>query len=140
MKNKIMTEFNRLAFPLVFACLLAAGCGKKETSQAASPTPGADTPPTTSAIAPSPAGENSAAPDAMISEARAAMKAKDYDKAIAAVSVSPQTSIPMTGQQLMSLNSAKADVQNQLAAAAAAGDAKAKAAYEALRRRSMEKP
>lgn len=76
----------------------------------------------------------------MISEARAAMKAKDYDKAIAAVSVSPQTSIPMTGQQLMSLNSAKADVQNQLAAAAAAGDAKAKAAYEALRRRSMEKP
>ena len=143
MKSKIVAEFNRLALPLVFLGLLAVGCGKKETTQVTPPAPGADTAPTTSATAPSPTGpasENPAAPDAMILEAKAAMKAKDYDKAIAAVSVSPQTTVPMTGQQLMSINSAKADVQNQLAAAAAAGDAKAKAAYEALRRRSMERP
>lgn len=68
------------------------------------------------------------------------MKAKDYEKAISAVTLPPRAPIQMTGEQLMSLNSTKAEVINQLAAAAAAGDARAKAAYENVQRYYREHP
>lgn len=121
---------------------LAISCSKKEATPA---TPNAATtaeaPPVASPapaaqLAP-PSSQDSPAVDARIAEAQAAMKAKDYEKAATALSISGRTPAGMTGQQLMSLNSAKANMQSQIAAAAAAGDPKAKAAYEMLRQRAL---
>ena len=63
------------------------------------------------------------------------MQSKEYEKVSAALfaPVNRNAPVAMTGQELMSLNDVKATYLNQLSAAAAAGDSKAKAAMEMLR-------
>ena len=142
MKNIKSNCCYRLAFLLPLLGLAAVSCSKKSESRATSEAAPAPEPPPAAAAAASPAmqpTQDTAAMDARIAEARAALKAKDYERAAAAITVPARTAVPMTGQQLMSLNSTKADVINQISAAAASGDAKAKAAYEAMRRHYMEK-
>ena len=73
--------------------------------------------------------------DSRIAEAQAALKAQDYERAAAALAIPPTAPVPMTGQQLMSLNAAKTDLINRLGAAAATGDPKAVAAYRAMQER-----
>lgn len=134
--------------PRVFCSLVillgfaVAGCSKKEQPPAATAPTQAQTPQAASsaqgtAPAAQPAQPTYATVDAGIAQARAAMRAKEYDRAANALSNLRTTGVPMTGQQLMSLNKAQADLQNQLGAAAAAGDPKAKAAYEMLRQRAL---
>jgi hypothetical protein len=142
MKNAETNYFCKLISLIVLSSLFLVSCGKKEVSQAVPPPePVAEAPAAVSAPAPSPVpqpNQDNTPMDTRISEAKAAMKAKNYDKAIEAVSIPQRTVMPMTGEQLNLFNNTKADVINQLLAAAAAGDAKAKAAFEELRRRSMQ--
>ena len=122
---------------------LTVSCSKKE---ATSVTPiAADAPATASPAAAAaaatqpapPASGDSRAVDARIAEAQAAMKARDYERAATALAISRATPVSMTAQQLMSINSEKANMVNQLSAAAAAGDPKAKATLEMLRQRAL---
>ncbi len=82
------------------------------------------------------ANESQATVDARIAAAKSALQSKDYQKVNAALfpPVNRQAPVPMTGPELMSINDAKAAYLNQLSAAAAKGDASAKAALEMIQR------
>lgn len=129
-------------FVLVAVCvgLSDIGC-KKHTAPPPPPATASDTiaaPAAAAAGVPAPAPALTTAEqaniDARVAAAKAAMQTKDYAKAQAAlfVPMNRQAPTPMTGQQLMSLNQVKAAYLNQLTAAAAAGDAKAKATLQSI--------
>ena len=135
-KNMPLLRLVSLSLLLV---VLASGCGKKSAPAA---TASEATPVAVAAPAAAPAAQAAALSaaeqsnvNARMAAAKAAMQSKDYEKARAAlfIPVNRQAPVAMSGQELMSLNATKAAYMNQLFAAAAAGDAKAKATLESLR-------
>jgi hypothetical protein len=128
---------------VIALAIVAISCSKKEAAPAVVPST-ANTATDPSPATPQPAVmdtrpiEDASALNARIAAAQAAMKAKDYERAASTLTISHQSPVPMTGDQLMTYNSAMASQQNQIAAAAAAGDPKAKAVYEAMRQRASE--
>ena len=142
MKTATMMSYRSLGFAVVVLAAAAAGCSKKEQPPTTVTPPGTQTSQAAGeaqAAAPAapPAQENYATVDAGLAQAQAAMKAKEYDRAVNTLSSLRTGATPMTGQQLMQVNRAQIDLQNQLSAAAAAGDPRAKAAYEMLRQRAL---
>jgi hypothetical protein len=147
--------YYRLVCLMILVGVLAISCSKKAattpadtvapTNAAADAPPvadaAADAPPVANAdtqVAPPPAVDASAVGvDSKIAEANAALKAKEFDKALAAFSVPLQSLGPMTGDQLVAYNSAKAAFSQQVIAAAAAGDPKAQAALAILRQNAF---
>jgi hypothetical protein len=133
----------RVVLMIIWLGFLTIGCKKNSTAT----TPASTVSDTTAAPATS-AGSQAMAPapapalttaeqsdiDARVAAARAAMQAKDYTKAQAAlfVPMNRQAPIPMTGKQLMLLNDTKAAYLNQLSAAALTGDPNAKAALQRI--------
>src|SRR5450759_31004 len=141
MKNTLSTSRLCLLVFMILPSALPLGCGQKQSTSPAS-TPAANESPQVTATAPAAqpvtqVTQDLPTEDARIAEAQAAMKSKDYGRAAAALALPRQTPLPMTGQQLMSINSEKANMVNQLSAAAAAGDPKAKATLEMLRQRAL---
>jgi len=121
---------------LSVAGALIVGCGKK---QAQSQTEAPIAPPTASAPAtpaPSPAlgaaVQNTLA-DAQLKEAQVAQRAHDYQKATEAL-LALQQQKRLNDQQAAALASQMRQLQRDLAGAVAAGDPKAKAAADMLRR------
>lgn len=126
---------------VLLAVFLAAGCSNKEQPPAATAPSGATisqtaNPAQAAAPAAQPTPPNTAV-NAGIAQAQAAMQARQYEQAANTLANLRTNNAPMTGKQLMSLNRAQADLQNQLSAAAAAGDPQAKAAYEMMRQRAL---
>jgi hypothetical protein len=137
-KLKKMVGQNRSFYGVVMTAVLlaASGCSKKQEPAVTQNAPVPQTPgsPQTPTAQPP---ENNMPADARLAEAQAAMKAKDYERAINTLAIPRQPAAPMTAQQMMDIHNAQISMQNQIAEAAAAGDPKAKAAYEALRQRSL---
>ena len=139
---------NRLAFLITLLVVATMSCSKKQTA-ATDTAITAETPqtalqaaqpaeqPITAIQAPAQPTKDMPAPNTSVSEAQTALKAKDYERAAAALSITPRTPVAMTGEQLMSHNKAVADLYSQASAAAAAGDAKAKAVLEKMRKDAM---
>lgn len=120
----------RVFFMAVCLGLFVISC-KKHTAPSPPTSTASDS---TAAPAPAVTTAEQANIDARVAAAKAAMQAKDYAKAQSAlfVPVNRLAPTPMTGQQLMSLNDAKAAYLNQLTAAAVAGDANAKATLQSI--------
>ena len=131
-----------LACFVALLAVVSVSCGKKAAAPAAAPSTADTATPAPATPQPAPTDtrpiDDASAINARIAAAQAAMKAKDYEQAAAALTISRQAPVPMTGDQLMTYNSAMASLQGQIAAAAAAGDPKAKAVYEAMRQRALE--
>lgn len=68
----------------------------------------------------------------ILNEANAALKAKDYEKAVEAT-LAAQRQRALTEQQMAAMHNQMLQLQRDLASAIASGDAKAKAAAELLR-------
>lgn len=138
----IISEFRsyfRLSSLIMLMGTLAIGCSKK---QPAPPPPDTTTatnvaitqasPPVSHAATTQAAVKPSAMSD-KVAEAKNAMKAKDYQKAAAALSISSQSLTAMSAEQIAAYNSAKNALAQQVIGAAAAGDPNAKAAMDKLR-------
>jgi hypothetical protein len=132
----------RLAFLIMLLLAATMSCSKKPTAATDTATT-AETPPAAPQAA-SPAIQAAAqpsgdvaAPNTKVVEAQTALKAKDYERAAAALSMDRRAPVAMTGEQLMAHNSAVADLYKQAAAAAAAGDPKAKAVLEKMKQDAM---
>lgn len=134
---KTINLFSIVATFISIASVVLVGCKKEEPVPAASAV--SETAPVVdpSAKPAPPLAEDTRPVNSRVAEAEAALKAKDYERAAAAVTAPRQADVPITGEELMSLNKAQGEVINQLAAAAAAGDPKAKAAYEKMRQRAL---
>jgi hypothetical protein len=121
---------------------IIAGCGKKEPAPpaAAAADPGSAAQPAADAVAaPSPRAPIPAASSdttATLAAADAALKAREYDRAAAAILV-VQHQKQLTEQQAQAAHNQMVRLQRDLAGAIASGDPKAKAAAELLRRSSQ---
>ena len=121
------------------AIVLLASCSKKEEAPppVAGPEPAAASP--AAPIAPS-AGANqgqvntasTANPSAALSEADAALKAREYERAVQAMLLVQQANL--NEQQAAAARNQMTRLQNDLATAVARGDPRAKAAADLLRR------
>jgi PBP1b-binding outer membrane lipoprotein LpoB len=72
-----------------------------------------------------------------VSEAQAAMKARDFERAAAAMSASQDSLGNLNADQLAAYNNAKGALAQQIISAAAAGDPAAKAAMEKMRQDAL---
>ena len=133
----IISEFRsyfRLSSLIMLLGTLAIGCSKK---QPAPPPPDTTTATNVAITQASPPVSHAATTQAVVSdkvaEAKNAMKAKDYQKAAAALSISSQSLTAMSAEQIAAYNSAKNALAQQVIGAAAAGDPNAKAAMDKLR-------
>jgi hypothetical protein len=126
---------------LVFlAAVAATGCSKKEEKTAA---PAPDNTAATAAATPAPAPATRAVAVPVITDIKqsfaqvdAALKAKAYDKAVQNL-LAIQQQKQLTEEQAQQARSQMVGLQQNLAAAVAAGDPSAKAAAELLRRSAM---
>lgn len=115
--------------------VLGTGCSKK-TTEAPAPTPEATAvpaavqPPTTA-----PVTATVAAPDTHLAESQAALKAKNYDTAAAALIAAQRARL--NEQQAAAAAAQMRQLQSSIAEAAAAGDPRAKAAADRLRQSAM---
>jgi hypothetical protein len=136
---------NQSSMKPIFICALALGlllgCSKKEEPPPASPTAGdsgsssGTAPAGQPASAPNSAPANAAVapnPSSALSEAEAALKAKEYQRAVQAMLTIQQANL--NEQQAQAARNQMTRLQNDLAAAVARGDASAKAAADLLRR------
>ena len=80
---------------------------------------------------------NPSALNGKVSEAQAAIKAKDYQKATSALSISQNSLSSLTADQLVAYNKAKAALAQSVIGAAAAGDPNAQTAMEKLRQDAL---
>ena len=118
---------------LIAIAMLIAGCGKKDATQNPSATGTPTQAPATTAEAPAPSGTAAPAqPTVKMTDVQTAIHQKDYEKAAATLLVLQKQ--PATPQEGWAVNAEMQKFQGQLAAAAATGDPKAKAAIELLRR------
>ena len=145
MKKILISNF--CGHPVFFASLIAAlavSCSKKEDTAAVPVAPPQDAPVAEQPVAAQAAAPQQveaaaqpiqdAPPQVMVSEAQAAIKAKNFERAQAILQSNPRTPVPMTGEQLMARNQAIGDLYKQASAAAAAGDPRAKAVLEKMKR------
>jgi hypothetical protein len=128
----------RFVFVVPMAIGLMAGCSKQNEETPPPATTGEQSQPQ-AGTPQAPARANRTA-ELSITEAQQALKNKEYDRALDALLAPPQAGKAPTPEQAAQLNAAMAQLQAQLATAAAAGDAKAIAARERLRQRSLQMP
>jgi hypothetical protein len=134
MNKTSFAYFCSCATAIMLLGVLTAGCSKKSPAPAASaPAPAEATtdtvraPATAAAAASSPAVGNQ-----QLAEAKAAMQAKNYEKAAMVLAKPPQTA-----DQAVAYNRAKGALAQQVMAAAAAGDPQAKAVLEKMRQDAL---
>ena len=116
--------------------LWLAGCSKAKTESAPAPPPPVSTAPATSPAPPPVAAAPAIAPDTGLSQAQAALKARDYETA-ADTLLALQQSRRLTEAQAAATADQMRQLQSALVGAIARGDPKAQAAAEKLRRASM---
>jgi hypothetical protein len=135
-------RFGKTAMLVFIAAVTVTGCSKKaEISTAPAPDAGAATAAATPAPAPAPAAHATAVPvltdiKQSLAEVDAALKAKAYEKAVQNL-LAVQQQKQLTEEQAQQAHSEMVGLQQNLAAAIAAGDPNAKAAAELLRRSAM---
>ncbi len=128
-----------LAASLALTLLLAvSSCGKKEAS-APAPDPVAAAPATAAPAGAAPVAPTQTAvlPDARLAESQAALKARDYDKAAAALIAVQRAKL--NDQQAAAAAAQMRQLQSSLAEAVASGDPRAKAAADRLRQSAMSR-
>ena len=136
--SKLDMNRARWAISVTAIFLVLSGCSKKQQTGVTENATASESTPSASAGAPSVAATpENISPEARVAQAQAAARAKDYERAMNALALPQQPTTSMTGQELMNIHNAQVDLQNQIAAAAAAGDPKAKAALEAMRQRAL---
>jgi hypothetical protein len=126
---------------LMMVAMALTGCSKKPA-----------TPPPSAQIEAVPAAQTPASPPAAqvaqqnlatsalndkVSEAQAAMKARDFERAAAALSASQDSLGNLNAEQLAAYNNAKGALARQIISAAAGGDPAAKAAMEKMRQDAL---
>ena len=127
----------------VLAITLMAGCGKKDSATTtvpnSGPAPEAAAAPQPAAPVPAnaPAPVRTANPNTSLADAQAAMQARDYEKAAAALLSVQNQRQPLTPEQGLAVRNQMIQLQQSLGSAVARGDPKAKAAAALLRQSSM---
>ena len=125
----------QISLPILFLGLAVTltGCSKKQASEGSSAeAPGQPSGTASTSPADSQASAGKADTSRMISEANAAMKTKDYDKAVEAA-LAAQQQRALTDAQSAAIHNQMIQLQQELVKAIANGDAKAKAAADRLR-------
>lgn len=125
----IASQFMKTTVPTLVLAVVMAGCSKKTEE------PAAVVPPTEGAAATAPAAGPSAAEIAesqrMFAEADAALKAREYQKAVESLLAAQQKRL--TDEQSAQSRNRMIQLQSSLASAAASGDPNALAAIQRLR-------
>ena len=117
--------------------VVLVGCSKKTAeSSAATPEASNSAAPVQQPVA-APVFATVAAPDAHLAQSQAALKAKDYDTAAAALITAQRAKL--NEQQAAAAAAQMRQLQANIAEAAAAGDPRAKAAADRLRQASMSR-
>jgi hypothetical protein len=126
---------------MVLITALVNGCGKKEPETV--PAPAGETS-TTVATQPAsqpqagaPAASTQASVNSRLTDAQAAMKAKDYERAVATLLAVQNQRQPLSVEQAQAVRNQMVQLQQNVAAGVASGDPKAKAAAEMLRQSTM---
>jgi hypothetical protein len=126
---------------LILVAMAFASCSKKPATPPPSTqveaVPAAQTP---ASPPPTQVAQQNLAASALndkVSEAQAAMKARDFERAAAALSASQDSLGTLNADQLAAYNNAKGALAQQIISAAAAGDPAAKAAMEKMRQDAL---
>ena len=141
MKHSPQRARSFVMFTTILLAVLINGCGKQESAAPPSENNPANSTPASDQPA-APAANRAAAPAstdaaASLAAAQAAMQAKDYERAAAALLAVQQQRQPMTAEQGQALRDQMVLLQQNLAAGVASGDPKAKAAADLLRKSTM---
>lgn len=125
-----------LAASLALTLLLSvSSCGKKApATDPVAAAPATAAPAGTAPVAPT---QTAVLPDAHLAESQAALNARDYDKAAAALIAVQRAKL--NDQQAAAAAAQMRQLQGSLAAAVASGDPRAKAAADRLRQSAMSR-
>jgi hypothetical protein len=126
---------------LMLAAIVSAGCSKKPAAPPAATAvdalPGAQTLTSPPATGETPQNLAPSELNGKVAEALAALKAKDFKKAVDALTVSQDALVKLNADQLAAYNNAKSALARQVISAAAAGDPAAQAAMEKMRQDAL---